>query len=174
MVVDEAGRLHEGIGDHWAEELHSTFLQIGSESFSLRTRNGCFFVRAKLCFPTNETPGIFCKASEFFLDGEKNLSVTDSRSYLQAVADDANVFGETIDISLSESGNFFWIKTNEGFPISLAPLQDRFPRESGLSTFEDKELEEDAVVSNGAAPFLVMIGGIEFISIWDPAAANFL
>lgn len=174
MVVDEAGRLHEGVGNNRTKELYSTFLQIGSEIFGLRTRNGYFFVRAKLCFPTNETPGIFCKASEFFLDDEKDLSVTDSRSYLQAVADDANVFDETVDISSSESSNLFWIKTSEGFPISLTPLQDRFPRESGLSTFEDEELEEDVVVSNGAAPFLVMIGGIEFISVRDPAAANFL
>lgn len=58
----------------------------------------------------------------------------------------------------------------EGDAVILALLQDGMPAQAGLRAFEHEHLEEVPVVVRGHAPFLVVVGEVEFIG--GPRAAS--
>src|SRR5262249_40201468 len=50
------------------------------------------------------------------------------------------------------------IKTFEHFPVTFAAFQDRPPTETCLSAFQNQEFEEQPVVVNRHAPFVIVVG----------------
>ena len=90
-----------------------------------------------------------------------------------AGADDAGVLHEAFDVGFFEAGDFFGIELFEGGAEGFALAEDGDPGESGLEALEHEEFPEGAGVGFGDAPFLVVVGEVEWVGS-GPGAAGFL
>jgi hypothetical protein len=62
---------------------------------------------------------------------------------------------------LAELGDALRVEALERGAEGLALAQDRQPAEAGLEPFEAEPLVEPALVADGAAPFLIVVGDVE-------------
>ena len=76
---------------------------------------------------------------------------------LQAVANDAGIAQQALQLAAIVAGDALRAEAVEGGAVVLAFLQDRVPTQAGLGAFEDKKLEENAIVVLRQAPFFVVI-----------------
>jgi hypothetical protein len=103
---------------------------------------------------------------------DRRAGVRDRRFNLAAVPDDRGIRHQTLDVALAERGNAVGVEALEGRPEALALAQDRQPAEAGLEPLEAEPLVEPALVADGAAPLLVVVGEIERVGRL-PAADQF-
>src|SRR5581483_12465011 len=83
---------------------------------------------------------------------EDALRVRDRRLDLAAVADDACVAEQPLDVALAEARDLLRNEVRERRAERLALAQDRDPREAGLEALEAEALVQAALVAHGAAP----------------------
>ena len=88
----------------------------------------------------------------------------------EAVADDARVGEQRSDFLGIVARDFLCVEKIEDFAVTRALEQNRVPAQASLRAFQDKKLEEHAIVVDRNAPFLVVIGDIDFFL--RPVAAN--
>ena len=73
---------------------------------------------------------------------------------------DSGVAEQPCDVVLIEPGDPFDVESvkylTEGAPLP----EDGDPREAGLEPFEAQFLEQPAIVTNGSAPLIIVIGGV--------------
>src|SRR5436190_3024806 len=74
--------------------------------------------------------------------------VRDRRLDLAAMADDARVLEQALDVRLAEAGDGLGVEPCERGPEALALAEDRQPREAGLEALEAKPLEQAALVAD--------------------------
>src|SRR5262249_44219637 len=82
---------------------------------------------------------------------------------LHAVAHDAGILHQLLDLSRRVARDFRGLEGVEGAPEILALAQDGDPGQPGLEAVENELLVERAVVVFRHAPFLVVIGDVERI-----------
>src|SRR6516164_9568363 len=90
---------------------------------------------------------------------------------LCAIADDAGILHQPLDLFRRVTGNLFRREAVKGAAKILALAQNRDPGEAGLETVEHELFIERAIVVFGHAPFLVVIGDIERV-VLRPGAAQ--
>jgi hypothetical protein len=118
-------------------------------------------------------PDVVAETVEFVLHLQERLRVRDRRVHLELVSDDTGILQNPVDALLRETRHFLRIEVREVFPIALALVQDRRPAESGLSAFEDQELELCPVVPHGHTPLLIVVANVFEARISGPRAAFF-
>src|SRR5690606_22748812 len=97
-------------------------------------------------------------------------SIVDHGFDLAAVADDALVGEEALDVACGEPRDAVEIEVVEGGAEVLALGEDRAPAEARLKSLEAELLEQATVVAHGVAPFVVVIGDVLRRGAAPPAA----
>jgi hypothetical protein len=87
--------------------------------------------------------------------------VRDRRLDLAAVPDDRGIREQALDVAFGECSDAVGIEPLERRAKALALAQDRQPAETGLEALEAEPLVEPALVADGAAPLLVVVGDVE-------------
>ena len=100
------------------------------------------------------------------------LRVVDRRLDLGAVPDDARVGEEALDVLVAEGRHGGGLEAGEGGTVAVALAQDRVPRQAGLGTLEDEQLEHVALVADGDAPLRVVVGAEELVRAVAPGTAR--
>ena len=91
------------------------------------------------------------------MNGEERLRISDGRDDFEAVTDNPPVGQESLQVLGAVARNPLRVEPVERPPVVLALLQDGQPREPGLRSLQDKELEELAIVVFGETPLFVMV-----------------
>ena len=89
---------------------------------------------------------------------------------LHAVAHDAGVLHQPLDLLRRVARDLLRLETVEGAAEIVALAQDGDPRQAGLEAVEHELLVERAVVVFRHAPFLVVIGDVERVVLRPRAA----
>jgi hypothetical protein len=79
------------------------------------------------------------------------------------VADDRGIVEQPRDVPLAEGGDPVGREPLEGGAEALALAQDRQPGEARLKAFQAESLVEPALVADGAAPLLVVVGVVALV-----------
>src|SRR5439155_1336905 len=90
----------------------------------------------------------------------------------QAVADDAGVAHQALDVTGAEAGHLRRVEAGEGLAVALALAQDRQPGQAGLGAVEQELLVPAPVVVDGDAPLLVVVAGEELVARGPGAAGG--
>ena len=88
---------------------------------------------------------------------------------LLAVANDARVPEQPLDVGGPERGDQLGIEPREGAAESLALAQDRQPRETRLESLEAHTLVQAALVEHGTPPLLVVVALVQGVAIAETA-----
>src|SRR6185503_9643838 len=163
MVVDHAGRLHEGVADGRADEAEAALLQVLAHRvrFGGARRDVVALAPVLDRLAADELPDVAVERAELLLHGEKRLRVAHGAFDLQAVAHDAFVLHQERLTGSGEARDLGRIKSGKGAPVVRALFQDRRPAQPGLRAFQRDELEQHAVVVHRHAPFLVVVGDVQ-------------
>src|SRR5262249_23736850 len=102
------------------------------------------------------------------LDGAGGI--VDGRFDLAAMADDAGIAEEPLDVPFAEARHLPGFEPGEGSAKILPFAEDRQPGKAGLESLEADLFEEPDVVVDRAAPFTVMIGAVVFRAAAPEAA----
>ena len=163
MVVYHADCLHEGVADGRADEIEAVVLQVPAHLFGYSglRRDLPDAVPAVLDRDIVDiAPQVACKRRIFFEKLQESAGVFDRGLYFQAIADDAGVLHQAVNIFLAVAGDAPGIEVVERLAIVVPLPQDGQPAETGLGAFEDQHLEEPAIVVQRDTPLLVVIGNI--------------
>src|SRR5450631_138452 len=176
MVVDHAGGLHEGIDDGRADKLESArrqfFRYLDRQRRRCRHAGGGLEV-IDLRPAVDEIPQEFREAGAVLHDLEIALGACDRALDLGAVADDAGVVHQRMQLFGVVARDLFRDEIVEGAAKVVALAQDRDPRQPGLKTVEDELFVQRAVIIFRHAPFGVVIGQVKriFAGPWTPHQA---
>ena len=174
MVVDHADRLHEGIDDGRPDELeaaadkllrHLARQRRSPPAPAWSSRNVLSFgLPSRKSHSSAEKPGPF---SMIFEIGARRA---DRALDLGAVAHDAGVLHQPLDLLRRVARDLLRLEIVEGAAEIVALAQDGDPRQPGLEAVEHQLLVERAVVVFRHAPFLVVIGDVERVLLRPGAA----
>ena len=172
MIVRHAHRLHEGIDDGGADEVEAFSL----ERFRDPARDLVFRRHVLAGFrvgldraSVDEIPQE-ARESAALLDDEPGARAGNGRLDLGAVAHDAGVEHQRLDLRLVEAGDHRRIEAREGLTEVLALAQDGDPGQARLEAVENEFFEQRPVVEFRHAPFRVVVRDIEGIGAGPPAA----
>src|SRR5260370_21447275 len=176
MVVDHAGGLHEGIDDGRADEFESArgqFFRYLDRQRRRRRHAGRGLEVIDLRPAVDEIPQEFREARAVLHDLQIAVRAGDRALDLGAVADDAGVVHQRMQLFGVVARDLFRDEIVEGAAKVVALAQDRDPRQPGLKTVEDELFVQRAVIIFRHAPFGVVIGHIEriFAGPWTPHQA---
>ena len=172
VVVHEPGRLHEGVAGGRAGEAEAAPLQLLAHRRRLRGLGGDLRDGAKVVhagFAADERPE---QLAERHVERERRACVSDRGLDLAAVADDAGVSEQPLDVALAEARDRLDLPARKSLPVALPLVQDRRPGEPGLRALEVQQLEQPSFVPLGHAPFLVVVGDVERVVERHPGAAG--
>ena len=110
------------------------------------------------------SPGVGGEAAELVADIEAASRVVDDRLDLPAVADDARIGQETVDIIGPEARHRVDLEVRERGAEVLALAEDRQPRETRHEALEAELLEEAPIVRHRPPPLAVVIGPIQLVA----------
>src|SRR5689334_1155146 len=88
------------------------------------------------------------------------MRIVDRRFDLSAVADDAGIGDQTLDVLLSEPCDLVEVEAGKSLAEILALAEDRQPGQARLEAFEAYLLEEPLVVDDRPSPLPIMICGV--------------
>src|SRR5260370_638978 len=109
----------------------------------------------------DEAPLVGVEASELLLQVEKRLGVLDRRFNLGPVAHDPRICQKRGDLPFVVAGDLPRVEPVERAPVGVPLAQDRAPAQPRLGTLEDEKLKKDAIVVQGNAPLLVVVGDVQ-------------
>jgi len=160
VIVHETDGLHERVADRGSDKSEAPPLKIPAERVGLDCARGKVFEGPP---PTddrraaNEAPHIGVEAAELLLDLEKRRGVVDRAGDFEPVAHDVGISHQALDPGRRKSSHRTRIESGEGLSVSLSFLENRLPAQSGLCSFEDEKLEENVVIVDRNAPFVVVV-----------------
>src|SRR5437764_4993809 len=174
VVIDHADGLHEGIHNGRSAEFEpATAERLGDFSRQLGLGRNLFdaaqAVDARA--PVDVFPEQFREAGTFLHDLEPGARGEDRAFDLHAVANGALVLHQPRDLLWRIARDLCRLEGIEGAAKIVAFAQNDDPRKAGLESVEHQLLIERAVVVFRNAPFLVMIGEIEWV-LPGPRAAR--
>jgi hypothetical protein len=94
---------------------------------------------------------------------ERRARVGDRSLDLAAVADDARIGEQPLDVAFVEARDARWVEAGERAPEVAALAQDRQPRQAGLEAFEAEPLVDPALVDDRPAPLLVVVALVQLV-----------
>src|SRR5262245_5721775 len=164
MVVDHAGCLHEGVDDGGADELEAARGKL--LRYLDRNRRGCRHARGglelvDLRLAASEVPQQFREAGPFLHNVEIGFCAGDRAFDLGAVAYDADIVHQRVNLLGVVTRDLLRPEIVEGFAKVVALAQDGDPRQASLESVEDQLFIQRAVVIFRHAPFGVVIGDVE-------------
>ena len=174
MIVDHADRLHEGVDDGRPAEFEAAlrqFLGDRARDCGLRRHLASRFVVVDFRPAVDEVPQQLRKARPLVHDVEPGARRAHRAFDLCAVAHDAGILHQPLDLGRPVARDFFRNEIVEGAAEIVALAQDGDPRQAGLETVEHEFFVERAVVVFRHAPFLVVIGDVERI-VLGPRTAH--
>src|SRR5207244_4122764 len=118
----------------------------------------------------DELPDVAVERTKLLLDIEKSSCILQRGCNLEPIANNARVAQQTLNPAAVVTRDALGIESVEGGAVVLAFLQNRVPAQAGLSTLEDKEFKENAVVVLRLPPFLIVITDGERVA--GPVAAD--
>ena len=98
------------------------------------------------------------EAADFALYMEHCARIAYGALDLQAIPNDARIGKQARHPPFVETSDASRLEVGKRFTIRIPFIQYGLPRQTRLGTFEHQELEQQAVVVDWYAPFLVMIG----------------
>lgn len=101
---------------------------------------------------------------------QPGLGVTAGGLELEAVADDARVEHQLIDLGVAHLRHPLHIEAVQHLPVALAFAQNGDPGQPGLEPFEQKQLEQTLRIAQRRAPLLIVISHVQRI-VRTPKAA---
>ncbi|ESX04844.1 hypothetical protein X769_13120 [Mesorhizobium sp. LSJC268A00] len=113
--------------------------------------------RRPLLRPRLELPEPGGQRAELVDHFARPFGVVDGRDDLAAVADDAGIGDQALDILVGEGSDLVEVETGEGLAEILALAQNGQPGQAGLKAFEADLFEQPAVVGDRPAPFMVVV-----------------
>src|SRR3954464_13321468 len=174
VVVHHADRLHEGIDDGRADELEATAGQL-LRDFPRQLGLGRDLSDAAPAvhqgLAVDEVPEQTGESGPLLHHVEPGAAGAYRALDLHAIAHDAGVAHQPLDLLRSVARDLLRCEAIEGTAEILALTQDRDPGEPGLEAVEHKLLVERAVVVFRHAPFIVVIGDVDRILLCPGAAA---
>src|SRR5262249_39228362 len=164
MIVYHAGGLHEGVDDGRPHELEAAareLLRDLSRQLRLRRglRGGAEAIDLRLA--VEKVPEQAREARALLHRLEIGAGREHAALDLQAVAHDAGVLHQRLDLLRREARDLLRREAGEGAAEIVALAQDGDPGQPGLEAVEDELFEQRAVVVFRHAPFLVVIGDVE-------------
>ena len=111
----------------------------------------------------DEVPQEFRETRALLHDLQIGLGAVDRALDLGAVAHDAGIVHQRVDLLRIVARDLLGLEIVEGLSEIVALAQDRDPRQAGLETVEDQLFVQRAVVIFRHAPFGVVIGDVERI-----------
>src|SRR5438552_3098623 len=177
MVVHHARRLHVGVDDRRADEVEASRSQVQAQPLGLPRARRQLADRGPAVLdrsPVDEAPYVCVERAEILLHGEEGARVLDRGRDFHPVPDDAWVGEEAAGVAGPEASHPLGVEARIGAAVALAPREDGEPREPGLRSLEDQELEHRPVVVDRHAPLLVVVGNVERPLRPGPRAASLL
>ena len=123
-----------------------------------------------LRFAVEKIPQELREARTLFHDLEPRARRAHGAFDLQAIAHDAGILHQRLDLLRRVARDLLRRETVEGLAEIVALAQDRDPGQPGLETVEDELFEQRAVVEFRHAPFVIVIGDVERIVLRPRAA----
>ena len=171
MVHDHAGRLHIGVANGRPDEGEAGLFQRLAHRLGLR-RDGWHVAAAceviDLRRPTDKRP----EQPDRIVQAQPSLGVLPRSLELEAVADDAGVLHQLLDLIIAQHRQTLRIEAKQHLAIALTFFQHRDPRQAGLKTFQQQEFEQPLRVAQRYAPFVIVIGDVEGIIVTPEAARH--
>ena len=172
MIVDHAGRLHEGVDDGRPDEI-AAHARASPWRWRARRRSRRHVLQAHPRVvdraSVDEAPQMTGEAA-LVREVENDAGQRHRRLDLGPVADDAGVLHQRVLFLVAPAHDLLGVEAVERLAEGRALAQDGDPGESGLEAVEHELLEHRPIVVFGHAPFLVMIGDIERIDARPGAA----
>src|SRR5208283_1813170 len=160
VVHDEAGRLQVGVTDDGAEERETPPPQVRAHLLGERRLGGDLrevVPGVENRHAADKAPDVAVEGAELVPDLEERPGVSDRALHLSAVADDAGIAKQPLDVDRPETRDCFRLEATKGVAIAVPALEDREPAQAGLGGLENQELEVTAVVVDGHSPLGVVI-----------------
>jgi len=116
------------------------------------------------------SPDVAVQGAELVDDLDCAGGIVDGGVDLPAVADDAGVAEQAVDVGRPEPGDDPGVEVGEGAPEVVALAQDRQPRQTGLEALEADLLEQPVIVMDVPSPLVIVVGDVVGILPRPPAA----
>jgi hypothetical protein len=159
VVVDQAHGLQEGVHGGRADEAEAALLQ----RFRQLDRGGRgrhALVRGLLAGPWLVAPDPRRQRAFVTHQVLRAARVVQHALDLAAVAHDAGVLQQAVDLGRAPAGQHVDVEAGEGAAKVLALFQDGPPAQAGLKALQAQLLEQAPVVGDGKAPFAVVVGQV--------------
>src|SRR4051794_41036470 len=172
MVVDDAAGLHERVEGRGTDEAEAAALEV------LRQRDGLGRLRRHVGERARRLvtgrravalPDELVEGAAVAVQRDRRPRVGDRRLDLRAVADDARVVQQPLDVVVAEPRDRLGLEVRERGAKRLALAQDRQPGQAGLERLERHALEQAAFVGDRTAPLLVVIALVERVAVAEAA-----
>ena len=171
VIVDQTGRLHEGVHRRRPDKAEPPALELLGECNRLRTGDGEFVAfgpsshpRGRLKRPAQRVEGL-----ARIQKGDRCPRVVDRRDDLGPIPDDSGVGHQQLDVPIVERRNHIGVKSFEDLAIPGSLSQDGDPRQTGLSALQAQFLEDLGFPVKGPAPFLIVVRHVEIVGAAPPA-----
>src|SRR3954453_3455969 len=157
-VVHDAAGLHRRVDRRRADEAEARSLEGLRQLGRLGRGRIPVAVTARWAVPLGSVrPHELLERVALLPQRECAAGVRDRGLDLAAVAHDAGVVQEALDVALAETGDVLRVEAGEGRAEVVTLAQDRQPRQAGLEALEAQPLVEPALVRDRASPFVVVI-----------------
>src|SRR5690606_37475955 len=176
MIVDQPHGLHEGIAGGGADKAEAAPAQIAREAV-----RGLGMSNAPQVFPAQigravfgrrfVAPKIGGERAEFALHLQRAGGIIDGGGDLAAMANDAGIAQQALDIGLAHGGDGGNVEAVEHRAETLALAQYGDPAQARLEAFKADLLEQPRIADDRPAPFMVVIMAVKRV-VSGPGAAR--
>jgi hypothetical protein len=155
MIVHQTHRLHERIHGGWPDKRPaSTFQVLGQSCRQIRLG---FDHQRRLITEISVSPEVRRERAVLVDHLDRPMRVVDGGPNLAAVANDARVAEQPLDVPLVELCYRIRVEPSERCSEVLTLSENREPRQSRLEAFEAQLLEQPIVRRDAVSPFIVVI-----------------
>lgn len=161
MVIDEPGRLQEGITDGRSEKPESSLFHIPAHGIGFGRGGGYFRQRMKRMDDRpavgKEGQDVVAKAAELLLYGPEQPGIREGRANLEPVFHDAFVVHQPLHILVRHPRDLLDVEIAEGPAVSGPLAEDRQPAQSRLRALQHEKLEQRPVIRDRLSPLPVVV-----------------
>src|SRR5690606_4456982 len=174
MVHNHAGRLHECIADGRTNETEARLFQRAAHGLGLGRGDRHLAVVGKMVDLWSATDELPEPVDRIPFPGQRQPGpgVLPGGTQLQAIADDAGVLRQPVQVSIRLCRHEPGIEAAVDLPVALALTQYGEPGQPSLQTLEYQHFEQMLRVPAGYTPLLVVVALVERVSGTPPTTAG--
>ncbi len=146
MIHHHAAGLHKGVADGWPNKVEAGFFQGFAHGLGLRRDGWNLGALAEMVdhrLTINKGPQVFDRVIKL----EPGQGILPNRLEFEAIAHNARVLHQLFDFIIAQLGQALDIEAMQHLAIAFALLEHGDPRQTGLKTFKQQQLEEFIGVS---------------------------